>query len=107
MITLFVIGILILSIKFIVLACKATWGMAKALLFIIGLPVILIGLLIAGFISLAAPLLIITLIAVFIWSFAKQYSLLTSPHKPEFSFQNHCYSAFLLQESRLLLNQSG
>ena len=60
MITLFVIGILILSIKFIVLACKATWGMAKALLFIIGLPVILIGLLIAGFISLAAPLLIIT-----------------------------------------------
>lgn len=72
MITLFVIGILILSIKFIVLACKATWGMAKALLFI-GLPVILIGLLIAGFISLAAPLLIITLIAVFIWSFAKQY----------------------------------
>ena len=29
MITLFVIGILILSIKFIVLACKATWGMAK------------------------------------------------------------------------------
>ena len=30
-------------------------------------------LLIAGFISLAAPLLIITLIAVFIWSFAKQY----------------------------------
>ena len=60
MITLFVIGILILSIKFIVLACKATWGMAKALLFIIGLPV-------------AAPLLIITLIAVFIWSFAKQY----------------------------------
>ena len=71
MITLFVIGILILSIKFIVLACKATWGMAKALLFIIGLPVILIGLLIAGFISLAAPL--ITLRAVFIWSFAKQY----------------------------------
>ena len=40
MITLFVIGILILSIKLIVLACKATWGMAKALLFIIGLPVI-------------------------------------------------------------------
>lgn len=73
MITLFVIGILILSIKLIVLACKATRGMAKALLFIIGLPVILIGLLIAGFISLAAPLLIITLIAVFIWSFAKQY----------------------------------
>ena len=71
MITLFVIGILILSIKLIVLACKATWGMAKALLFIIGLPVILIGLLIAGFISLAAPLLIITLIAVFIWSFCE------------------------------------
>ena len=107
MITLFVIGILILSIKLIVLACKATWGMAKALLFIIGLPVILIGLLIAGFISLAAPLLIITLIAVFIWSFANIKALLTSLHKPEFSFQNHCYSAFLLQESRLLLNQSG
>ena len=73
MITFFVIGILVLSIKLIVLACKGTWGMAIALLFIIGLPVILIGLLIAGFISLAAPLLIITLIAVFIWSFAKQY----------------------------------
>ena len=32
MITLFVIGILILSIKFIVLACKATWGMAKSII---------------------------------------------------------------------------
>ena len=73
MITLFVIGILILSIKFIVLACKATWGMAKALLFIIGLPVIFFGLLIAGFLSLVAPLFIITLLAVFFWSFAKEY----------------------------------
>ena len=73
MITLCVIGILILSVKLIVLACKATWGITKALLFIIGLPVILIGLLIAGFISLAVPLLLITLITVFIWSFAKQY----------------------------------
>lgn len=73
MITLCVIGILILSFKLIVLACKATWGITKALLFVIGLPVILIGLLIAGFISLAVPLLLITLIAVFIWSFAKQY----------------------------------
>lgn len=73
MITLFVIGILILSVKLIVLACKATWGITKALLFIVGLPVIFIGLLIAGFLSLAGPLLLITLIAVFIWSFAKQY----------------------------------
>lgn len=73
MITLFVIGILILLVKLIVLACKATWGITKALLFIIGLPVIFIGLLIAGFISLAGPLLLITLIAVFIWSFIRQY----------------------------------
>lgn len=73
MITLFVIGILILLVKLIVLACKATWGITKALLFIIGLPVIFIGLLIAGFISLAGPLLLITLIAVFVWSFIRQY----------------------------------
>ena len=73
MITLCVIGILILSFKLIVLACKATWGITKALLFIVGLPVIFIGLLIAGFLSLAGPLLLITLIAVFIWSFVKQY----------------------------------
>ena len=73
MITLFVIGILILSVKLIILACKATWGITKALLFIVGLPVIFIGLLIAGFVSLAGPLLLITLIAVFVWSFMKQY----------------------------------
>lgn len=73
MITLCVIGILILSVKLIILACKATWGITKALLFIVGLPVIFIGLLIAGFLSLAGPLLLITLIAVFIWSFVKQY----------------------------------
>lgn len=73
MITLCVIGILILLFKLIVLACKATWGITKALLFIIGLPVILIGLLVAGLVSLAAPILLITLIAVFAWSFAKQY----------------------------------
>lgn len=73
MITLCVIGILILSFKLIVLACKATWGITKALLFIIGLPVILIGLLVAGLVSLAAPMLLIMLIAVFAWSFVKQY----------------------------------
>lgn len=73
MITLFVIGILILSVKLIILACKATWGITKALLFIVGLPVVLIGLLVAGFVSLAAPILLITLIAVFAWSFVKQY----------------------------------
>lgn len=72
MITLFVLGILILSIKLIVLACRATWGLTKALLFIVGLPIILIGLLVAGFVSLAAPLLLITLITVFAWSFVKQ-----------------------------------
>lgn len=73
MITLFVIGILVLSIKLVILACRATWGIAKALLCIVGLPIILIGLLAAGFISLAALLLLITLIGVFAWSFVKQY----------------------------------
>lgn len=73
MITLFVIGILILLIKLIILACKATWGITKAIFFIVGLPVILIGLLVAGFLSLAGPLLLMTLIVVFVWSFVKQY----------------------------------
>ena len=73
MITLFVIGILVLSIKLIILAFRATWGIAKALLYIVGLPIILIGLLAVGLVSLAGPLLIITLIVVFAWSFVKQY----------------------------------
>lgn len=68
MITLFVIGILILSIKLVLFAVKAAWGITKAVLFIVGIPVILVGLLIAGLASLAGPLLIIALIVIFLVS---------------------------------------
>lgn len=73
MITLFVIGILILSIKLVIFAVKAAWGIAKAVLFIVGIPVILVGLLIAGLASLAGPLLVIALIAVFLVSRKKGF----------------------------------
>lgn len=66
MITLFVIGILVFTAKLIHFACKAAWGITKGVLFVIGLPAILIVLFAAGVVSLAIPLLIAALLAAFL-----------------------------------------
>lgn len=66
MITLFIIGLLIFAIKVALLGVKAAWGIAKALLFVLGIPVLLIALLIIGLTYLAVPLLIVALVAAFL-----------------------------------------
>ena len=66
MITLFVVGLLIFAIKVALLGVKAAWGITKALLFVLGIPVILIALLIIGLAYLAIPLLIAALVAAFL-----------------------------------------
>ena len=66
MITLMTIGIIVLSIKLIMLAVKAAWGITKAVVFVVFLPLILIGLLIAGLATIAGPLLVIGLLAAFL-----------------------------------------
>ncbi|MGN1025779.1 MAG: hypothetical protein ACI4P4_05165 [Faecousia sp.] len=65
MITLFVIGIIVLTAKIVHLACKAAWGITKGILFVIGIPVFLIVLFVAGMVSLAVPLLVLALLAAF------------------------------------------
>ena len=71
MITLFVIGIIVFVVKLILFAFKAAWGIAKGILFVIGIPALLIALFVAGVVSLAIPLLILALLAVFIWPVVK------------------------------------
>ena len=66
MITLMTIGIIVLSIKLIIIAFKAAWGITKAVLFVAFLPLILIGMLVTGLAALAAPVLIIGLIGAFL-----------------------------------------
>ena len=66
MITLFVVGLLIFAIKVALLAVKAAWGITKALLFVLGVPVLLIALLIIGLTYLTVPLLIVALLAAFL-----------------------------------------
>ena len=71
MITLFIIGILVFTAKLVHFACKAAWGIAKVILFVIGLPALLIALFIAGLVTLAVPLLILALLAAFLWPVLK------------------------------------
>ena len=68
MITLFILGLLLLGVNIVALAIKMTWGLAKAVICIIGLPVMLVILLIAGLVYLAVPLLIIAIVVSFIIS---------------------------------------
>ena len=67
MITLFVIGILVFTAKLVHFAFKAAWGIAKGILFVIGIPSLLIVLFVAGLAAFAVPLLILALLAAFLW----------------------------------------
>ena len=71
MVTLFVIGILVFAVKLIHFAVKAAWGIAKGVLFVIGIPALLIMLFVAGLVSLAIPLLILALLGAFLWPVLK------------------------------------
>ena len=66
MITLFVIGILVLTAKIVHFAWKAAWGITKGVLFVIGIPALLVALFVAGLVTLAVPLLILALLAAFL-----------------------------------------
>ena len=67
MITLFIIGIIVFTAKLIHFAWKAVWGITKGVLFVIGIPALLMVLFVAGFVSLAIPLLLLALLAAFLW----------------------------------------
>ena len=67
MIALFIIGILVFTGKLIHFAWKAAWGITKGVLFVIGIPALLMVLFVAGFVSLAIPLLLLALLAAFLW----------------------------------------
>ena len=66
MIALFIIGILVFTGKLIHFACKAAWGITKGVLFVIGIPALLMVLFVAGLVSLAIPLLVLALVAAFL-----------------------------------------
>ena len=66
MITLFVIGILVFTAKLVHFAFKAAWGITKGILFVIGIPALLIVLFVAGLAVLAVPLLALALFAAFL-----------------------------------------
>ena len=66
MITLFVIGILVFTVKIVHFACKAAWGITKGILFVIGIPALLIVLFVAGLVSLAISLLVLALASSFL-----------------------------------------
>ena len=66
MITLFVIGIIVFTGKLVHFACKAAWGITKGVLFVIGIPALLIVLFVTGLVFLAIPLLLLAILAVFL-----------------------------------------
>jgi hypothetical protein len=64
--TLFIIGMVVLTVKLVALTLSVTWGLTKTILFGVGLPVILAVLFIAGLTAFAVPLLILALLGVFL-----------------------------------------
>ena len=72
MITLFVIGIIVFTVKLVHVAFKAAWGITKGILFVVGIPALLIVLFVAGLAVLAVPLLFLALLAAFLWPVLKR-----------------------------------
>ena len=72
MIALFIIGILVFTGKLIHFACKAAWGITRGVLFVIGIPALLMVLFVAGLVSLAIPLLVLALAAAFLLPVLKE-----------------------------------
>ena len=65
MITLFVIGIIVFTVKLVHFAVKSAWGITKGVLFVMGIPALLIVLFVARLVSLALALLVLALLAAF------------------------------------------
>ena len=74
MITLFIVGLIVFTAKLVHFACKAAWGITKGILFVIGISALLVVLFVAGSVFLAIPLLILVLLAVFLWPVRKGIS---------------------------------
>ena len=74
MVTLFAIGILIFAWKLARLAIRAAWGITKGVLYVVGIPVLLIGLFAAGLAAVAVALLVVALLAAFLWPILKGVS---------------------------------
>ena len=60
--------------KLVHFACKAAWGIMKEVLFVMGIPTLLIALFVAGLVSLVIPLLVLALLAAFLWPVLKGVS---------------------------------
>lgn len=69
---LFIIGIIVFTAKLVHFAFKAALGITKGILFVIGIPALLIVLFVAGLAALAVPLLILALLAAFLWPILKE-----------------------------------
>ena len=59
------------TIKLVHVPLKAAWEITKGILVVIGMPALLIMLFIAGLVSLAVPLLLLALLAAFLWPVLK------------------------------------
>lgn len=59
LVSLFVIGMLLVFGRLCVFGFKVSWGILKILFSVVFLPVILIGMVISGFLSIAFPVLIV------------------------------------------------
>ena len=60
--------------KLVHFACKAAWGIMKGVLFVMGISALLIALFVAGLVSLAIPILVLALLAAFLWPVLKGVS---------------------------------
>lgn len=63
--------IIVFTVKLVCFVFKAAWGIAKVVLFVIGIPALPVVLFIAGLVYIAMPLLILALLAVFLWPILK------------------------------------
>ena len=65
---------IVFAAKLIHFAFKAAWGITKGILFVVGIPALLIVLFVAGLAVLAVPLLFLALLAAFLWPVLKGVS---------------------------------
>jgi hypothetical protein len=63
---LFFVLMIVVFGKILKFAIKATWGVAKIMVTLVFLPVILVGLVLAGLLTLALPILVVIGIVAFI-----------------------------------------
>ena len=72
MITLFIIGIMVLVFKISMMAIEAAWSITSVVLSLVLMPVIIMGLFVAGLVYAAVPVLVVALIAAFVWPAIKK-----------------------------------